>query len=537
MLTTLFDRTIADPATGELGFMGNILQDTTEYSIVCKDLNGKILLWNEGARRLYGYEPEEVVGKANASILHPANGTTPGGHVELRQIALREGKWEGTATQLRKNGESFLARLVITPCRDAHGTPVGYVVISNDVRREQRFVDELHRTKLFADSIVVDTQGAVSFIISILESSTEYSIIAKDLDGTILLWNEGARRLYGYEPEEVVGKANSSILHVPEDARSGKHLDILQTALREGKWEGTLARIRKNGHRFTARVVITPRRDRTGEAIGYLLISQDISDEIRLTSQLRDRNQELQLAKDRLESANEALERSNAELKQFAYIASHDLQTPLRNISGFVQLLQGNYAGALDEQAQDWISRTVQCTHQMHTLIQDVLAYSRVDSAGLSCQPIPFREVFDAAVAQLGASIREAGGEVTCGELPVVAGDRAQLVQLLQNLIENGLKYHGREPPRVHVSAEPGEGEWVISIQDNGIGITAQHHERIFDIFRRLHNEREYPGTGIGLAICRRVVHRHGGRIWVESQDGHGSTFFFTIPERTIAPL
>ncbi|HSH94096.1 MAG TPA: ATP-binding protein, partial [Roseimicrobium sp.] len=410
---------------------------------------------------------------------------------------------------------------------------VGYLVISNDVSREQHFVEELHRTKLFADSIVVDAQGAIGFIISILESSTEYSIIAKDLDGEILLWNEGARRLYGYEPEEVVGKANASILHIPEDVESGKHREILQAALRDGKWEGTLARIRKSGERFTARVVITPRRDRTGKAIGYLLISKDISDEIRMTEALKDRNQELQLAKDRLEHANEALERSNAELKQFAYIASHDLQTPLRNICGFVQLLQTNYAGVLDEQASDWIARTVQCTQQMHTLIQDVLAYSRVDSQALQLQPIPFREVFNDAVALLETSIRETGGEVTCDELPTVAGDHPQLVQLMQNLIGNALKYRGPEPPRVHVSVKPGECEWIFSVRDNGIGITAKHHERIFEIFRRLHNQQEYPGTGIGLAICRRVVHRHGGRIWVESEAGHGSTFYFTIPERT----
>jgi PAS domain S-box-containing protein len=533
MLTRLFDQTVARTADGALGFIGNILQACTEYSIVCKDLDGKILLWNEGARRLYGYEPEEVVGKANASILHLPRNAGSVGHIEIRQTALRDGKWEGATTQLRKNGEKFLARLVLTPCRDTHGTPVGYLAISHDVSREQRFVEELHRTRLFADSIVVDDQGAISFIISILESSTEYSIIAKDLDGKIILWNEGARRLYGYEPEEVVGKANASILHSPADVKSGRDIEILRTALHDGKWEGTLDRVRKDGEVFTTRAVITPRRDHTGRAVGYLLISKDLSDEIRMTETLKDRNRELLLAKERLEQTNEALVRSNAELKQFAYIASHDLQTPLRNICGFVQLLHANYAGALDEQANDWIGRTVQCTQQMHTLIQDVLAYSRVDSQALPLQPTPFREVFNDAVALLEAPIQEADGQVTCDELPTVAGDRAQLAQLMQNLIGNALKYHGSEPPRVHVSARPGESEWIFSVRDNGIGITAKHHERIFEIFRRLHNQQEYPGTGIGLAICRRVVHRHGGRIWVESEAGRGSTFYFTIPERT----
>jgi light-regulated signal transduction histidine kinase (bacteriophytochrome) len=234
-----------------------------------------------------------------------------------------------------------------------------------------------------------------------------------------------------------------------------------------------------------------------------------------------------------LAQSNQAVKGSNEELQQFAYIASHDLQTPLRNISGFVQLLQANYAEALDEQANDWIRRTVQSADQMHTLIRDVLAYSRVDSQALPFQPTPFREVFSDAVALLETSTRDAGGQITCDELPTVVGNRPLLVQLLQNLIGNGLKYHGQEPPHIHVSAKRGGNEWVFSVRDNGIGIAPKHHERIFEIFRRLHNQQEYPGTGIGLAVCRRVVHRHGGRIWVESEAGHGSVFHFAIPERT----
>ncbi|MBC8097282.1 MAG: response regulator [Akkermansiaceae bacterium] len=237
-----------------------------------------------------------------------------------------------------------------------------------------------------------------------------------------------------------------------------------------------------------------------------------------------------------LAHANRALQNSNEELQQFVYIASHDLQTPLRNISGFVQLLQSNYAQVLDEQANDWIRRTVQSVELMHILIRDVLAFSQVDSQSVPFQPTSFREVFDDAVARLGASIRDAGGQITCDELPTVTGDRPQLVQLMENLIGNGLKYHGSEPPRVHVSVEPGGNEWSFSVRDNGIGIAPKHHERIFEIFRRLHQGQEYPGTGIGLSICRRVVQRHGGRIWVESEAGRGSVFHFTIPERTMNP-
>ncbi len=201
--------------------------------------------------------------------------------------ALREGRWEGVIDRVRKDGRRISARVVITPRRDASGKPIGFLLISKDVSGELRFAEKIRKTKLFDSAIVGNAQEAVDFIGNILESSTEYSVIGKDLDGKILLWNEGARRLYGYEPEEVVGKANSSILHTPEDMESGKAREIMEIALRDGKWEGTLNRVRKNGQRFTARIVITPRRDANGRAIGFLLISKDISDEIRLTDELK----------------------------------------------------------------------------------------------------------------------------------------------------------------------------------------------------------------------------------------------------------
>ncbi|MBI5439780.1 MAG: PAS domain S-box protein, partial [Deltaproteobacteria bacterium] len=270
-----------------IDFLANLLQSSTEYSIIGKSLDGEILLWNEGARRIYGYDPEEVVGKANSSILHTEEDVKNGRPQQILDSALREGKWEGTINRRRKSGEVFPARLVITPRLDENGEPVGFLLISKDVSREHRFSDQIRKAKLFDSAIVSNAQEAVDFITNILESSTEYSVIGKDMDGKILLWNEGARRLYGYEPEEVVGKANSSILHTEEDVTAGKPREILEAALHNGKWEGTINRRRKNGELFTARVVITPRRDSLGRAIGYLLISKDISDEIRLTEELK----------------------------------------------------------------------------------------------------------------------------------------------------------------------------------------------------------------------------------------------------------
>jgi two-component system sensor kinase len=230
-----------------------------------------------------------------------------------------------------------------------------------------------------------------------------------------------------------------------------------------------------------------------------------------------------------LQERSQALARSNEELEQFAYVASHDLQEPLRTVSSYCQLLQRRYQGKLDESADEFIKTVVDGAARMRTLINDLLAYSRVGTAGQEFESTDFGEVLDRAIGNLRIAIEESGAEVTHDELPVVMGDESQLIRLLQNLMGNAIKFRGDRQPRIHVGAERREQDWLFSIRDNGIGIAPEHCERVFKIFQRLHTREEYSGTGIGLAVCQKTVTRHGGRIWVESEHGNGSTFFFTI--------
>ncbi len=272
------------------------------------------------------------------------------------------------------------------------------------------------------------------------------------------------------------------------------------------------------GERRFVEIIASPLWGTDGTFQGIVESIRDITERKRADEELAQRTAELA--------------RSNAELEQFAYIASHDLQDPLRMISGFAQLLAKRYRGNLDKNADEFIAYILDGVNRMQQMIEDLLAYSRVGTRGKPFQPTDCEVIFDQAVANLRVAIEQSGAVVTHDPLPVIMADPTQMVGLFQNLISNAVKFRREETPCVHVSAAKKENEWVFSVQDNGIGIAPESFGNLFQLFQRLHTKSEYPGTGIGLAICKKIVEHHGGRIWVESEVGKGSIFYFTIPIR-----
>jgi light-regulated signal transduction histidine kinase (bacteriophytochrome) len=234
-----------------------------------------------------------------------------------------------------------------------------------------------------------------------------------------------------------------------------------------------------------------------------------------------------------LSRANEELARSNHDLQQFAYVASHDLQEPLRAVAGFSELLQSDYGPQLDETAREYLAFTVDGARRMKMLIDNLLDFSRVQTQGLPLDQIDSRDALQVALDNLREAIGNSGATVTPEGLGPVLADAAQLTQVFQNLISNAIKFRREAPPEIHIRGETLDCHVQITVSDNGIGIEPEHAERIFSIFQRLHTQDTYPGTGIGLAICQRIVHRHGGDIWVESEPGQGSRFYFTWPRPT----
>ena len=261
--------------------------------------------------------------------------------------------------------------------------------------------------------------------------------------------------------------------------------------------------------------------DRMAEKLKSTLVSRD-----DLVKEVKERKQvEIQL-----KTTLNDLEQSNKELEQFAYVASHDLQEPLRMVASYTQLLEKRYKEKLDGDARDFINFAVAGANRMQMLITDLLSFSRVGTRGKPMELIDSHVALGQARINLNAAIEETQAVVTNDDLPEVVADESQLVQLFQNLVGNAIKFHKHgESPRVHISATRKAGDWVFSVRDNGIGIDPKYFERLFVIFQRLHSREEYPGTGIGLAVCKKIVERHGGKIWIKSQAGQGSTFYFTL--------
>ncbi|MGR3310259.1 MAG: sensor histidine kinase [Candidatus Brocadiales bacterium] len=432
---------------------------------------------------------------------------------------------------MRETGEVYLVnkdRLMLTESRFIKGAPLKQVVDTEPVRKIVREGKEM--TGIYPDYRGVPIVGASAYIPeygwTLLAEIDEAEAFAPIRTLGIIAMITG-----GISAAIVIGMG---IIFALSISRPIKRL--------------TDATIRFGGGDLDHRIKLT-RTDEIGVlADGFNTMAQELKTlnqnlEQRVTertAELTRANEKLQReiverkrTEKKLEQTAKNLARSNQELQQFSYVAAHDLQEPLRMVASYTQLLQQRYKGKLGSDADDFIFYAVDGAKRMQQLINDLLAYSRVETHTTPFKPIDSTAAFVRAVINLQAAIEKNGAVVTNDTLPIVMANDAQLVQVFQNLISNAIKFRGKEPPCVHASAEQKENEWVFSIRDNGIGINPQYVDRIFVIFQRLHGKTKYPGSGIGLAICKKIVEHHGGRIWVESEPGKGATFCFTLPPPT----
>jgi PAS domain S-box-containing protein len=355
----------------------------------------------------------------------------------------------------------------------------------------------------------------IRLLATVVRNSND-AVTVQDFEGRIISWNRGAELMYGYSEDEAFQMTIWRLMPAGKRTEQEQLVRRLRTGETIHSFE--TQRLTKEGRLLDVWLTVTKLVDDAGTPVGIASTERDITE--------RKRTEEA------LKKTIADMERSNKELEQFAYVASHDLQEPLRMVESFTQLLAKRYKDKLDADANEFIGYAVDGANRMQKMINDLLSYSRVGTRGKPFEAVGCTAILNQALTNLRMAIEETGAMITQDPLPTVMGDESQLVQLFQNLIDNAIKFRREEePPRIHISAEDRGNDWFFSIKDNGIGIDPQYNERIFIIFQRLHRREEHPGTGIGLTICKKIVERHGGRVWVDSQPGNGSTFYFTIPK------
>ncbi len=471
------------------------LLNSSPDAIVIYDMVGHVRYLNRAHTEIFGWTLEEIHGKKIPYLPDWDRETT---RSIIDRIMRQEDPSSRFETQrLTKDGRVVDVSLSASRCHDHEGNPAGMLVILTDITERKRSEAKLlQMSKVFMEAID--------------------PILIRDLDGILVDFNEASEATYGWTREELLGKSFKATVPPERHERA----DELQRRCKSGEKVRNVEamRLTKSGEMVPVLLSLSLLTDGNGKPVGIASITQNLTELKRTEEMLRERTI--------------ALEESNRDLEQFAYIAAHDLREPLIAVAAYVKILQRRYKGRLDEDADKFIALAVDATIRMDRLIRSLLEYSRLGAESPKAIPTDCGDALNRALSNLHAVAEESGARVQAGPLPTVMGNGEQLAQLFQNLVSNAMKFARNERPEIEIGAILENGEHRFWVKDNGIGIEPQETEKIFRIFQRVQASSSRPGSGIGLANCKKIVERHGGRIWVESELGTGSTFFFTVPDR-----
>ncbi len=471
------------------------------------DTEGRFVLANESALKEFRLSESkinlDVKTFADSLEVFRADGTPrPAGEAPpLRALRGEVVQNEEEIVRAPSTGELRNRQVTAAPVRDSSGKIIGSISVVRDITERRKADDSLRRTRDYLESLM---------------NYANAPIIVWDPSFKITRFNRAFERMTGYSADEILGR-DLSILF-PQITRDQSLLEIAKT-LAGKHWESVEIPVqRKDGD---IRIALWNSANVYAEdgkrLVATMAQGQDITRRVQAENSLREYS--LSLAQ------------SNRELQSFAYAASHDLREPLRTISGFLELLAIDYGDRLDSKAKDYITRSVDASNRLHLMIDDLLSFSRLETRKRPFIRVDLNEILKTALRDLDKTITEHGAKIEPGHLPEVMADDQQMAIVFRNLIDNAIKFHRDNHPEVRIKAQKRDDEWWIGVGDNGIGIDPSNQSKIFNMFSRLHSWKEYPGTGIGLAMCRKIVERHGGRIWVESEKGKGSTFYFSLPD------
>jgi PAS domain S-box-containing protein len=475
--------------------------ESSDDAIVSKDINGIVTSWNNGAERIFGYSAEEMIGQPISVIAAPDRVDEMPRILERIRSGERIDHYE--TIRKAKDGRLVNISLTVSPVRDEEGRIVGASKIARDITEQIRI-----RTNLAEEKERL----------RVTLSSIGDGVISTDDAGRVTYLNPVAERLTGWQNAQAAGRLLEEVFKIINEESRQPVENPAAKVIREGVVVGLANHtvlIAKDGTERSIDDSGAPIRVDSGGMSGVVLVFRDVSG---------------RRAEERLRQAqSHELRRTNEELRQFAYAITHDLREPLRNVVNFSQLLMQGFQEGSEADAQTSIKFIVEGVQRMERLLNDLLAYSQAGGSEESPALVDANEALKRALEHLKTAIAESGAVVTSGRLPSIHCREAQIVSIFQNLVSNAIKYRSQAPPRVRIRAEKNEHEWIFRVQDNGVGVPPQYHQTIFGLFKRLHG-REIPGTGMGLAICSKIVELHGGRLWVASQPGKGSEFFFSLP-------
>lgn len=479
--------------------LGSLIGQLTEFVIVLLDTEGCFLTWHPGVASIFGYSEEEFLGR-HLDVLYPADDRMRGAVDRELELATNDGRASDTRWLIRKNGERVYVDGFTFALRDEHGHLLGFGKAIHDVTKRR-----------------IAEEG----LLTLTRTLGQSTVIVRRWDGTIDHWTEGCERLYGWTKREALSKPVQTLLQTQfEEPRESIHEQLMAS----GEWKGEVEQTAQNGSKLHVMMNWVLLSGQLMDPPSVIETHTDITDLIEMQG-------EVELAKQRLEDLAAELGRSNRELEDFARIASHDLGSPIISTRWLIDLTISRSKDRLDEGGYESLRQASANLERMSELVEAILTHARVGRDAIrSERPVACDDALKTALASLELEIQSAGAEITCESLPEVRVRAMPLAQLFQNLISNAIKYRRPElPPRLHIKANPEPSGWRLSFRDNGIGIAPEFHERIFQPMQRLHGH-EIAGSGIGLATCKKIVERAGGKIWVQSELGAGAVFFVELP-------
>jgi len=479
-----------------------LVEGVKDYAIIMLDPAGNVMSWNQGAERIKGYRDDEIIGR-HFSRFYIEEDVRQGKPQRELDRAAKEGRFEEENWRIRKDGSRFWANVVIAALRDETGQLRGFSKVTRDITERKRVEKALQESETrLREAQKMAQLGHWNW----------------DVRTGIVEWSEEVYNIFHLDPNNFTPHIDSILALSPWPEDHDRDKELIRKAMEsheKGNYEQRF--LRPDGSIGYYYSTFQGKYDDVGNLMSMVGTVLDIT--------------ERKKAEEVLAITMADLQRSNKDLEQFAYVASHDLQEPLRMVASYTQLLAERYENQLDDKAKKFIHYAVDGAVRMQQLINDLLAYSRIGTRGKPLEFVDAHTALGEAINNLKMNIDETKVIITNDELPKVRADASQLALLFQNLISNAVKFHGTEKPHIHISVRNEGRDWLFSVKDNGIGIEQQYADKIFIIFQRLHTREEYPGSGIGLAICKKIVERHGGRIWFESEFGKGATFYFTIPK------